>query len=323
MNFCIDTREFSFKPFNLDQFKILLRKANIQRPDQSVMNKVVKYFFNRVMIIETPTQALELYYDAKNYPGTITKAFIKERLGIRINGPIFPESSVVYAGCNEDGCPVAIKILSQGMRSDSEIKAIKTLDLENVAEDIGIVKGKINTLDIADNDAGVFYRNGSWICFIMPHYPASLASMPGPLPLQVIFEQGTRIKSALDWIHCKNLVHMDIKPANILVSTDGLWYICDFGSCVKRGGKFVSFSEFYLPLNFNQKYKNAEPELDYYMLAVTLLIVAIDKPDPLTPIMHESFARVKPEKLEIEVARICHKNLKQFISQLFQTADLH
>lgn len=77
------------------------------------MNKIVKYFYNRVMIIETPTQAWELYSDAERYPGTITKAFIKERIGVRVNGPIFPECSVVFGGCNEDGCPVAVKILNR------------------------------------------------------------------------------------------------------------------------------------------------------------------------------------------------------------------
>ena len=38
------------------------------------------------------------------------------------------------------------------------------------------------------------------------------------------------IQLAMQHLHSKNIVHMDIKPANILLDAAGQWFLCDYES---------------------------------------------------------------------------------------------
>jgi serine/threonine protein kinase len=46
-----------------------------------------------------------------------------------------------------------------------------------------------------------------------------------------------QIADGLNYVHSQNLVHLDIKPENILISTNGQMKLADFGLCMenKRG----------------------------------------------------------------------------------------
>jgi serine/threonine-protein kinase len=51
----------------------------------------------------------------------------------------------------------------------------------------------------------------------------------GPLPVAETAAVGEQVARALDYAHSRGLVHRDVKPANILISTDGLVKVTDFG----------------------------------------------------------------------------------------------
>ena len=75
---------------------------------------------------------------------------------------------------------------------------------------------------------------------------AVLRGLPGPLPLAAITYVGAEIASALDYVHRRtdaqglalNLVHRDVNPPNILVSSLGEVKLADFG--VARAANRVS-----------------------------------------------------------------------------------
>ncbi len=51
----------------------------------------------------------------------------------------------------------------------------------------------------------------------------------GPLPVAEAAAIGEQVARALDFAHSRGLVHRDVKPANILISNDGMVKVTDFG----------------------------------------------------------------------------------------------
>ncbi|HEU5348861.1 MAG TPA: protein kinase [Ktedonobacterales bacterium] len=50
-----------------------------------------------------------------------------------------------------------------------------------------------------------------------------------PLPMSEVVTYGTQLTDALAYAHKRNLVHRDVKPANILIHSDGRLMLSDFG----------------------------------------------------------------------------------------------
>ncbi len=52
------------------------------------------------------------------------------------------------------------------------------------------------------------------------------------IPLEQVLEIAQQVARALDYAHCRGIVHRDVKPANILVRDDGLVKLADFGVAI-------------------------------------------------------------------------------------------
>lgn len=73
------------------------------------------------------------------------------------------------------------------------------------------------------------------VCIVMPHYPkGSLASriMRGPLSVKGTVRVGVDLLNGLGAVHSAGIVHLDVKPTNVLFSDTEQALLADFGqSC--------------------------------------------------------------------------------------------
>ena len=53
--------------------------------------------------------------------------------------------------------------------------------------------------------------------------------LPAPLPVDEIASIGARVAAALHDLHRQNVIHLDIKPSNLLVDERGKVWVADFG----------------------------------------------------------------------------------------------
>ncbi|WYZ44465.1 hypothetical protein EsH8_VII_000901 [Colletotrichum jinshuiense] len=88
------------------------------------------------------------------------------------------------------------------------------------------------------------------------------------------------ISGALNYLHSKNLVHNDIKPANILYSPTRGAVLCDFGLSTHTSGPVTTGgTPYYIPPEFIGK-KLRGPPSDVWALGVTMLYVLGKLPFP-------------------------------------------
>ncbi len=110
---------------------------------------------------------------------------------------------------------------------------------------------------------------------IMPFYPSSLESLP-LLNLNSGIRLFLEISNAVHFLHSLNYIHMDIKPANICLSSSGHFILIGLGSVAEKGNISES-TVVYVPRDFqprkkltpNNRYK-ADFVNDWLMLGMTI-----------------------------------------------------
>lgn len=98
-----------------------------------------------------------------------------------------------------------------------------------------------------------------------------------PLALDEVIEIGSRVASALHELHRQHLVHLDIKPSNILFRPDGTAVLVDFGLSRHHQLPDLLEEEFHLPMGTGPymspeqvQYRRDDPRSDLFALGVML-----------------------------------------------------
>jgi hypothetical protein len=165
--------------------------------------------------------------------------------------------------------------------------------------DVPLVAAKLITLELTEEHASTGRAPGRHAALEMPLYPSTVARLLQLTPA-VILAQGRRMQLALEYMHSKNYVHMDVKVRrcvwsvcraasharescghmcqaaptgqsnaentaclqadNMFVDMSGLWWLGDFGSAVIREDPIISTSPWFAP----SKHLNGEPARFYY-----------------------------------------------------------
>lgn len=115
---------------------------------------------------------------------------------------------------------------------------------------------------------------------VMEHIPGqSLRARfdEAPLALDEVVEIGSRVATALHELHRQHVVHLDIKPSNVLMREDGTAVLIDFGLSRHEQLPDLLDEEFTLPLGTGPymspeqvQYVRTDPRSDLFALGVML-----------------------------------------------------
>lgn len=158
------------------------------------------------------------------------------------------------------------------------------------------------------------------------------------LPFDEVHEISIRLLEVLEYLHSQNIVHKDIKPANLKITLDGKLKLLDFGLAKGSVGLMSEhISSFlkgatpdYAPPE-QLRYESTDPRSDLYSVAATMyhLLVGRVSPNPLTQRAIQ-IADGEPDPLLLvsdlnsevpqDFAKALHKALSLTAKRRFQTA---
>ena len=135
------------------------------------------------------------------------------------------------------GHSVAVKILRPEYNQDAEFSS--RFEREAIAASKMSHHNIVNLLDVG--------QDGDMRYLVMEYVKGrtlkDVIKQKGSLPPTVAAQIGIRILSALQHAHKNGIIHRDIKPQNILVNSDGLIKVADFGIARVAGSNTLSTSD--------------------------------------------------------------------------------
>lgn len=188
--------------------------------------------------------------------------------------------------CNRDATTSFVTIGSQGSRD--LVERFKTKFIKE-AETIASLNNThiVRIFDIFEENGTAYYT--------MELLEDSKKRFATPLSIDNALDVISQIGDALQYIHSKNVLHLDVKPSNIMFrGADAV--LIDFGISKRyddEGGQTsttpVGISKGYAPLEqYNQGMQSFTPATDVYSLAATLFrLLTGETPPEATAVMNE------------------------------------
>lgn len=194
--------------------------------------------------------------------------------------------ALVYRAIDKrTGHNVAVKILRPEYNQDAEF--CTRFEREAVAASKMSHHNIVNLLDVGQDD------NMRYLVmeYVRGRTLKEVIKQNGPLNPNVAAQVAIRILSALQHAHKNGIIHRDIKPQNILVHSDGLIKVGDFGIARVAGSNTISTDDIVMGSvhYFSPEQAKGEPVTaasDLYSVGVVLYEMLTGKPpfDGETPV---------------------------------------
>ena len=184
--------------------------------------------------------------------------------------------------CNRDEATSHVSVPSVG--SQEMVARFR----EKFLKEASLIAGMTNHHVVAIHD--IFEEHGT-AYYVMEHLDGgSLSELVdrGALNEDVALRYVRELADALRYIHQQNVLHLDVKPANVLLRSNGEAVLIDFGISKRyddEGGQTsttpVGISKGYAPVEqYNQGLTSFSPATDIYSLGATLYKMLTGKTPP-------------------------------------------
>jgi hypothetical protein len=234
----------------------LLADAGVDA-DASVLRRMHRRYDIRVhtaLLARSPQMARDVYDDAEGLPSTETEVRLGNS-GLKLNGPLLPGSALIV--CFRESVPHVLKVDSQREHSGALARLRMLLEELEVDQEPSIVSFE-------------------WIedrHMLMPFFASTLQHIPSPLSAAVTSQLWQQLSAALRHLHIRSAAHMDVKPSNVFVSTNGHFVLGDLGSVARFDERTMSTRAF-IPSDLQRvehsRRTMASETLDWWMTAMNL-----------------------------------------------------
>lgn len=218
--------------------------------------------------------ALDVYGQAKDHPQSTTITAFREQRHINVGQPLHTHSQARLFRANSAKTGVSFVIKSPRHQEDElpvEIQTCQKLADILAEPSLAFVSTKVDIIEIRSaEEAEAFGRRGSFFALIMPLFEGTLAAPLQNFEVELVHANLLRIIEAVECLHHRGYVHMDIKGDNIFL-LQGKWFLSDFGSCVQVGHAVTSYTDWFYPDRLQLGHTPARFLFDWYMLAVAML----------------------------------------------------
>jgi len=133
------------------------------------------------------------------------------------------------------GREIALKVVNEALASDPEL--MRRFEQE------ARLAGSLNHPNlVAVYDVGLHDGAAYFITELLKGESLRQRLSRGPIPIQTAIDWGTQLAEGLAAAHARGIVHRDVKPDNVFITSDGHVKLLDFGIAKLAEGKRAEFS---------------------------------------------------------------------------------
>lgn len=183
-------------------------------------------------------------------------------------------------------------------------------------------KGVVSVSDVFEENATAYY--------VMDYIEGQSLEDKGTLPEAAALKYIDQVAQALKYIHDKGILHLDIKPANIMIDQDDNAVLIDFGISKHYDGggdatstTTVGYSAGYSPIEQMTPggLKQFTPSTDIYALGATIYKVISGTKPPASTDLADDATLTKPDGMSQALFRTVSKCMEQKRKDRPQTMD--
>ena len=264
------------------------------------------------------------FYDILSIPSNPEDLFtLLSPIGLGAYGQVFK------AKHNETGEIYAIKIIDYSRNNDSENNKVIDYNYNSIQQETSLMKILRDCQYIVKYYGSYFSRRSNTLWLILEYCSCGsvidlMLSMDRTFTEYEIASITAMVLKGLDYIHNKNLIHRDIKGANILINEQGIVKIADFGVGAelinennrksKKGSPYWMSPQVALNADYNEK-------TDIWSLGITCLeMIEGDPPNSqLKPrFVIEKIGKDPPSADELLKGKKYSEEFKDFVKKCLE-----